>query len=64
MDSHGPDSVAFYVSGQLLSEDYYVANKLMGFVGNGNIDTNSRLCMASAVAACPYLRRRCRPMQL
>jgi assimilatory nitrate reductase catalytic subunit len=50
--AHGPDSVAFYVSGQLLTEDYYVANKLMkGFVGSGNIDTNSRLCMASAVAA-------------
>ncbi|MET0294896.1 MAG: molybdopterin-dependent oxidoreductase [Phenylobacterium sp.] len=49
---HGPDSVAFYVSGQLLSEDYYAANKLMkGFIGSGNIDTNSRLCMASAVAA-------------
>jgi assimilatory nitrate reductase catalytic subunit len=49
---HGPDSVAFYVSGQILSEDYYVANKLMkGFIGSGNIDTNSRLCMASAVAA-------------
>lgn len=48
---HGPDSVAFYVSGQLLSEDYYVANKLMkGFVGAANIDTNSRLCMASTVA--------------
>jgi len=48
---HGPDSVAFYVSGQLLTEDYYVANKLMkGFIGSGNIDTNSRLCMASAVA--------------
>jgi assimilatory nitrate reductase catalytic subunit len=48
---HGPDSVAFYVSGQLLSEDYYVANKLMkGFVGSANIDTNSRLCMASTVA--------------
>lgn len=47
----GPDSVAFYVSGQLLTEDYYVANKLMkGFIGSGNIDTNSRLCMASAVA--------------
>jgi assimilatory nitrate reductase catalytic subunit len=44
--------VAFYVSGQLLTEDYYVANKLMkGFIGSGNIDTNSRLCMASAVAA-------------
>ena len=50
--THGPDSVAFYVSGQLLTEDYYVANKLMkGFVGSANIDTNSRLCMASAVAA-------------
>lgn len=49
--AHGPDSVAFYVSGQLLTEDYYVANKLMkGFIGSGNIDTNSRLCMASAVA--------------
>jgi len=48
---HGPDSVAFYVSGQLLTEDYYVANKLMkGFIGSGNIDTNSRLCMASTVA--------------
>src|SRR5579863_2303635 len=48
---HGPDSVAFYVSGQLLTEDYYVANKLMkGFIGSANIDTNSRLCMASAVA--------------
>jgi assimilatory nitrate reductase catalytic subunit len=49
---HGPDSVAFYVSGQLLTEDYYAANKLMkGFIGSGNIDTNSRLCMASAVSA-------------
>ncbi|MDP3803230.1 nitrate reductase [Brevundimonas sp.] len=49
---HGPDSVAFYVSGQLLTEDYYVANKLMkGFIGSANIDTNSRLCMSSAVAA-------------
>ena len=48
---HGPDSVGFYVSGQLLTEDYYVANKLMkGFIGSGNIDTNSRLCMASSVA--------------
>ncbi len=52
IDEHGPDSVAFYVSGQLLTEDYYIANKLMkGFVGSANIDTNSRLCMASAVAA-------------
>lgn len=49
---HGPNSVAFYVSGQLLTEDYYVANKLMkGFIGSANIDTNSRLCMSSAVAA-------------
>ena len=48
---HGPDAVAFYVSGQMLTEDYYVANKLMkGFVGSANIDTNSRLCMASTVA--------------
>jgi assimilatory nitrate reductase catalytic subunit len=48
---HGPDSVAFYGSGQLLTEDYYVANKLMkGFIGSGNMDTNSRLCMASSVA--------------
>ena len=48
---HGPDSVAFYVSGQLLTEDYYLANKLMkGFIGSANIDTNSRLCMASSVA--------------
>jgi assimilatory nitrate reductase catalytic subunit len=48
---HGPDAVALYVSGQLLTEDYYVANKLMkGFVGTANIDTNSRLCMASSVA--------------
>ena len=49
--AHGPDSVALYVSGQLLIEDYYVANKLMkGFIGSANIDTNSRLCMASSVA--------------
>src|SRR5215475_2149769 len=48
---HGPDSVAFYVSGQLLTEDYYVINKLAkGFCGTANIDTNSRLCMASSVA--------------
>lgn len=51
IDQHGPDAVAFYVSGQLLTEDYYVANKLMkGFIGSGNIDTNSRLCMSSSVA--------------
>ena len=49
--NHGPDAVAFYVSGQMLTEDYYVANKLMkGFIGSANIDTNSRLCMASTVA--------------
>ena len=48
---HGPDSVAIYGSGQLLTEDYYVANKLLkGFIGSANIDTNSRLCMASTVA--------------
>ncbi|HET8730107.1 MAG TPA: molybdopterin-dependent oxidoreductase [Moraxellaceae bacterium] len=48
---HGPDAVAFYVSGQLLTEDYYVANKLAkGFIGTANIDTNSRLCMSSSVA--------------
>src|SRR5512133_729750 len=47
----GPGAVAFYLSGQLLTEDYYVANKLMkGFVGSVNVDTNSRLCMASSVA--------------
>ena len=47
----GPAAVAFYLSGQLLTEDYYVANKLMkGFVGSANVDTNSRLCMSSSVA--------------
>ena len=52
IEKYGPDSVAFYLSGQLLTEDYYVANKLMkGFLGTANIDTNSRLCMASAVVA-------------
>ena len=51
IDEHGPDSVAIYASGQILTEDYYVANKLMkGFIGSANIDTNSRLCMASSVA--------------
>jgi assimilatory nitrate reductase catalytic subunit len=51
IDLHGPHSVALYISGQLLTEDYYVANKLMkGFIGTANIDTNSRLCMSSAVA--------------
>lgn len=51
IDNHGPDAIAFYVSGQLLTEDYYVINKLAkGFIGTANIDTNSRLCMSSAVA--------------
>ena len=51
VDAHGPDAVAVYLSGQLLTEDYYVANKLMkGFIGSANVDTNSRLCMASTVA--------------
>ncbi|MBR9786396.1 MAG: nitrate reductase [Vibrionaceae bacterium] len=50
IEKYGPDSVAFYVSGQLLTEDYYVANKLIkGFLGTANIDSNSRLCMASTV---------------
>ncbi|WP_435169127.1 molybdopterin-dependent oxidoreductase [Falsirhodobacter sp. 1013] len=49
--AHGPDAVALYLSGQMLTEDYYVANKLMkGFIGSANVDTNSRLCMASTVA--------------
>lgn len=49
---HGPNAVAFYLSGQLLTEDYYVANKLMkGFIGTANVDTNSRLCMAAATIA-------------
>jgi anaerobic selenocysteine-containing dehydrogenase len=49
VDTHGPDAVAFYASGQLLTEEYYVASKLAkGFVGTNNFDTNSRLCMASA----------------
>ena len=51
-EAHGPDSIAFYLSGQLLTEDYYVANKLAkGFIGTPHVDTNSRLCMSSAVAA-------------
>ncbi len=51
ISEHGPDAVAFYLSGQLLTEDYYIANKLMkGFIGSANVDTNSRLCMASSVA--------------
>ena len=48
---HGPDAVGFYISGQLLTEDYYVFNKLVkGLIGTNNVDTNSRLCMSSAVA--------------
>ena len=51
INKFGPDSVAIYGSGQLLTEDYYVANKLMkGFIGSANMDTNSRLCMSSSVA--------------
>ncbi|MBI4354705.1 MAG: nitrate reductase [Candidatus Omnitrophica bacterium] len=51
IETHGPDSVAFYLSGQLLTEDYYVVNKLAkGFLGTNNVDSNSRLCMASAVS--------------
>lgn len=50
VDEHGPDAFAFYLSGQILTEDYYVANKFAkGFIGTANVDTNSRLCMASAV---------------
>ncbi|WP_207425548.1 nitrate reductase [Pedobacter sp. SYSU D00535] len=50
IDKYGPDSVAFYASGQCLTEEYYVINKLIkGFIGSNNIDTNSRLCMSSAV---------------
>ncbi len=49
--AHGPDAVGFYISGQLLTEDYYVFNKLAkGLFGTNNVDTNSRLCMSSAVA--------------
>src|SRR5205823_2979246 len=51
IEKHGPDAVAFYLSGKLLTEDYYVANTLMkGFIGSANVDSNSRLCMASSVA--------------
>jgi assimilatory nitrate reductase catalytic subunit len=51
LERDGPGAIAFYLSGQLLTEDYYVANKLMkGFLGSSNVDTNSRLCMASSVA--------------
>ncbi len=50
IEKHGPDAVAFYISGQLLTEDYYVFNKLAkGLIGTNNVDTNSRLCMSSAV---------------
>ena len=52
MATHGPEAIAFYLSGQLLTEDYYVANKLAkGFIGTPHVDTNSRLCMSSTVAA-------------
>lgn len=52
ISTHGPEAVAFYGAGQMLTEDYYAANKLMkGFIGSANMDTNSRLCMASAVAS-------------
>lgn len=52
IEEHGPDAVAFYVSGQLLTEDYYLFNKLArGLIGTNNIDSNSRLCMSSAVTA-------------
>ncbi|AKJ29946.1 nitrate reductase [Caldimonas brevitalea] len=51
IDRNGPDAVGFYISGQLLTEDYYVFNKLAkGLIGTNNVDTNSRLCMSSAVA--------------
>jgi assimilatory nitrate reductase catalytic subunit len=51
IETHGPDAVGFYLSGQMLTEDYYVFNKLgKGLVGTNNVDTNSRLCMSSAVA--------------
>lgn len=51
IDTHGPDAVAFYISGQMFTEDYYVVNKLAkGFLGTNNVDSNSRLCMASAVS--------------
>ena len=52
IDEYGPDSVAFYISGQCLTEEYYLVNKLTkGFLGTNNIDTNSRLCMSSTVVA-------------
>src|ERR1700724_741931 len=64
----GPGAVAFYLSGQLLTEDYYVANKLMkGFIGSANVDTNSRLCMASSARSAPtpclaYMKISTRPI--
>lgn len=52
IQKYGPNSVGFYISGQCLTEEYYIANKLTkGFLGTNNIDTNSRLCMSSAVVA-------------
>src|SRR5260221_11507192 len=52
IEKHGTEEVAFYASGQCLTEEYYVVNKLIkGYIGSNNIDTNSRLCMSSAVAA-------------
>jgi ferredoxin-nitrate reductase len=51
LEDHGPEAAAFYISGQLLTEDYYAVNKLTkGFLGTNNVDSNSRLCMSSAVA--------------
>lgn len=51
LKEHGPEATAFYISGQLLTEDYYAANKLAkGFLGTNNVDSSSRLCMSSAVA--------------
>ncbi|MGA0532739.1 molybdopterin-dependent oxidoreductase [Hansschlegelia sp. KR7-227] len=51
LEAHGPEAIAIYLSGQLLTEDYYAANKLFkGFLGSANVDTNSRLCMSSSVA--------------
>ncbi|HTR27912.1 MAG TPA: molybdopterin-dependent oxidoreductase [Puia sp.] len=52
ISKYGPDSVGFYISGQCLTEEYYVVNKLMkGYIGSNNVDSNSRLCMSTAVAA-------------
>lgn len=51
LETYGPGAIAIYLSGQLLTEDYYAANKLFkGFLGSANVDTNSRLCMSSSVA--------------